>query len=100
MAITFNMILSKAGFKPEDVRLLRHKDNRAAKGRTPYELWLSDRAKFDEYQERQDIKNHGKLNARYWASFVVTPSGDTIFAGIYQVTDPRLLEKDPAKKWE
>jgi hypothetical protein len=38
-----NTILLAAGFDLGDVRLLRHKDARAAKGRTPCELWRENR---------------------------------------------------------
>lgn len=50
MPIMFNTILLAADFRLADVRLLRHKDKRAAKGRTPYELWRDNRPQFDLYQ--------------------------------------------------
>jgi len=72
MPIMFNTLLREAGFPAADVRLLRHKDKRAAKGRSPYEWWRDDRPKFDQYQSTQRIENREKFRARYWASFVVT----------------------------
>src|SRR6516165_7501302 len=94
MAIHFNAVLREAGLAPADVRLLRHKDNRSAKGRTPYELWRDDRPKFDLYQATQRSENRQKLRAPFWASFVGTPSDETLFVGIYRVQERRLLERD------
>jgi hypothetical protein len=91
MPIMFNTILLAAGFHLSDVRLLRHKDNRAAKGRTPYELWRDNRQQFDLYQATQSVGNESKLRAPYWMSFVGTPSDETMFVGIYSVKNPRLL---------
>jgi hypothetical protein len=59
------MIFREAGLNLADVRLLRHKDKRASKGRTPYELWRDDRQQFDLYQSTQSIENRRKLSARY-----------------------------------
>ena len=55
MPIMFNTILQEAGFSLTDVRLVRHQDNRADKGRSPYELWRDDPTKFDLYQSHQKI---------------------------------------------
>ena len=94
MPITFNTILIAADYDLADVRLLRHKDRRAEKGRTPYELWRDNRAQFDWYQSTQGIKNQNKLNVQYWASFVGTPADETLFVGMYRVAGQRLLDKD------
>jgi len=94
MPIMLNTVLQTADFDVTDIRLLRHKDNRAAKGRTPYELWRDNRQQFDLYQATQGVKNESKLRARYWASFVGTPSDETLFVGIYSVKSRRLLEQD------
>jgi hypothetical protein len=94
MPIMFNTILIEAGFSLADVRLLRHKDKRATKGRTPYELWRDNREMFDLYQSTQAIDNRGRLNAGKWASFVVTPSDETMFVGVYGVKHRGLLERD------
>jgi len=92
--IMFNTLLLEAGIPLADVRLLRHKDRRAAKGRSPYELWRDDRQQFELYQSTQRIENRAKLNASYWASFVGTLSDETLFVGIYSVKNRRLLEQD------
>jgi hypothetical protein len=97
MPIMFNSVLLAAEFNVGDVRLLRHKDKRATKGRTPYELWRDNRAQFDMYQATQGVKNEGKLRALYWASFVGTPTDETLFVGIYGVKSRRLLEQDTPK---
>jgi len=94
MSIMFNTILREAGLPLAGVRLLRHKDNRAARGRTPYELWRDNRPQFDLYQATQGVGSESKLRAPYWASFVGTPSDDTLFVGLYAVKTPRLLDQD------
>jgi len=94
MPLTFNMILQEADIPLADVRLLRHKDQRAAKGRTPYELWRDDRPQFESYQSTQAIKNRKRLKARYWAAFVGTPTDDTLFVGLYAVEYLGLLDED------
>lgn len=94
MPIMFNTILSVANLNLSEVRLLRHKDTRSAKGRTPYELWRDNRHQFDLYQSTQRVSNEAKLKAPYWASFVGTPSAETLFVGLYGVKNRRLLEQD------
>jgi hypothetical protein len=94
MPIMFNTILLANGFAAGDVRLLRHKDRRAAKGQTPYEVWRDNLQQFELYQATQAIGNESKLSARYWASFVGAPSDQTLFVGIYAVGNRRLLEQD------
>ena len=85
MPIMFNSLLLDAGLSLGDVRLLRHKDQRATKGRTPYELWRDERLKFEIYQSTQATGNRTNLKAPFWASFVGTPNGATLFAGLYAV---------------
>ena len=97
MPILFNLLLEKAGLPLADVRLLRHKDNRAAKGRSPYDLWRNNRAKFELYQSNQSIENRKKLNAPYWAVFIVNHSEETMFGGLYGVKYQGLLKHDTPK---
>ncbi len=94
MPIMFNMILREAGLPLSDIRLLRHKDNRAARGRTPYELWRDNPAQFDWYQSTQRVKNRTRLTASFWASFVGTPSDETLFVGVYGIKNRKLLDVD------
>jgi hypothetical protein len=75
MPIMFNNLLLEAGISLSDVRLLRHKDRRAAKGRSPYELWRDDRQQLELYQSTHSIEKRAKLNASYWASFVEVAIG-------------------------
>jgi hypothetical protein len=86
MPIMFNSILEAAGIAPADVRLLRHKDKRAKPGRTPYDLWRDPelRPMFEDYQSTQNPRRRpGLSSAKYWASFVATPDGQTLFVGLY-----------------
>ena len=94
MPATFNGLLNEAGIDAHDVRLLRHKDRRAIKGRTIYELWSNDRPSFEQYQSLQQITEHKKLSAPYWASFVGTPDKETLFVGLYSVEYLGLLDQD------
>jgi len=96
MPNTFNTLLVEAGLDPGDVRLLRHADPTSAPGRTPFHLWHGNRAKFDRYQSSQhmDERTRSKLKSKYWASFVGTPEGETLFVGVYGVRYLGLLPKD------
>lgn len=91
----FNTILLNAGLSLADVCLLRHQDQRAARGRTPYELWRQDPPAFDLYQSTQSTTRRSNLSrAHHWASFVGTPSGETLFVGLYRVEYCGLLGQD------
>lgn len=94
MPLMFNSILREAGIPLSDVRLLRHKDQRAKKGRAIYELWRDDRPQFEAYQSTQGFPGRKKLQVPHWASFVGTPSDETLFVGIYEVEYLGLIEKD------
>jgi TPR repeat protein/formylglycine-generating enzyme required for sulfatase activity len=94
---TFNDLLREAGINPSDVRLIRHKDKRAAPGRTPYDLWYNNRPQFEWYQSTQGFDQRAKLAAPYWAVFLGTPDGKTMFVGIYSVRYKGILDKDTPK---
>ena len=95
MPIMFNSLLREAGLSLADVRLLRHQDTRARRGCSPYELWRDDRPAFDRYQSTQSVENRPKFaNSRYWACFLGTPEGLTLFAGLYSVAHRGLLDHD------
>lgn len=85
MPIMFNSLLNSVGIDPKKVRLLRHQDHSADKDRTPYLLWRNDYGKFVAYQSRQSVKAKLLASAEFWAAFVVTPLGETLFAGLYKV---------------
>jgi hypothetical protein len=97
MAITLNTILTDAGLNVAAVRLLRHKDTRASKGRTPYELWRDSPEQFDLYQSTQSFQNREKLKAEYWMSFVATPAEETMFVGLYRSRYRGISEYDIPK---
>jgi hypothetical protein len=95
MPIMFNTILHhEAKLSLHDVRLIRHKDKRATRGRSPYELWRDNRPQFEIYQSSQDIANRKKFTAPYWAVFIVNLNDETMFGGIYSVKYRGLLEHD------
>jgi len=58
---------------------------------------MNDRPKFDLYQSVQRIENRTKLKAKYWASFLGTPNGQTVFIGMYHVNYKGLLKNDTPK---
>ena len=97
MPIFFNSLLRQAGLSLRNVRLLRHQDNRADKGKTPYELWLGDRKKFDQYQSSQRTECRKQLSAQYWASFVGLPGNQTLFVGLFRAKFAGLLKRDTPK---
>jgi hypothetical protein len=95
MAILFNSVLTQIGIDAANVILLRHQDQRAARGRTPYELWRDSPPAFERYQSVQSIPNRPKfLRAPIWASFVGTPDGATMFVGLYAAKYCGLLAED------
>lgn len=96
MALTFNSLLRMSDIDCNAVRLLRHKDDkRSAPGKTPYNLWRSYPKLFEDYQSRQSPKKRrGLSSAKYWASFVATPDGHTLFVGLYSSRYIGLGDKD------
>jgi hypothetical protein len=95
MPIMLNSLLTQLGLDPAKVILLRHQDKRAARGRTPYELWRDNRPAFEDYQSTQSIEKRQRLSrATVWMSFVGTPDGATMFAGMYAAKYIGLLPED------
>jgi hypothetical protein len=94
---SFNQALAGVGIELSRVRLVRHQE-RGASGLTPYDLWVKDVVLFDNFQSKQASKDRtkfgGRLPAVIWASFVVPPTGLTLFVGLYDATFEGLLEKD------
>lgn len=97
MPIMFNSLLRDEGLPLVDVRLIRHKDNRATKGKSPYELWRDTREQFELYQSNQNIKNRKKLTAPYWAVFIANFDNESMFAGIYRAKYRGLWPADSPK---
>jgi hypothetical protein len=83
MPLRFNTLLAQDDIGPVNVSLLRHQDGRSEKGRTPYELWRDNRPAFEAYQQIQRSRYRKTLRRDYWASFIVTPTGETLLAGFY-----------------
>ena len=104
-SLTFNDLLRKAGYRLERIRLLRHKEPGAVRGRSPYELWRDDRPAFDVYQTQHGQKPHESLaGATHLASFVGTPQGETMFVGFYRskyigLSQTEILSPTTNEKW-
>jgi hypothetical protein len=83
MPITFEGLLLSEKIEPKSVHLVRHQDKRWGGGRTPYWLWRTKPADFELYQriQRRPVIQEGNLIA----SFVVPPTGETLFVGLYKV---------------
>jgi hypothetical protein len=78
----FNGLLADAGVPINETILLRHQ--KVIPGRpTPYSLWRDDRSEFERFQSYQNPAHRSYFSRPYWASFVVTPAGETLFVGLY-----------------
>lgn len=97
MPILLNSLIEQSGLSLQDVRLLRHQDNRADKGKSPYELWRYDRVNFERYQSIQKPERREQLNVKYWASFVGLPDARTLFVGLYRVKYRGVSTQDMPK---
>jgi len=97
MSITFNGILRENGIALEDVRLVRHKDQRSSPGRSPFELWRDDADAFYDYQSRQKVGNRKKFSASLWAVFISDAFDDTVFIGLYRASYQGVLDEDLPK---
>jgi len=81
--IGFNYLLQNAGIDLDRARLVRHQDNRAPAGRSPYGLWVAADGRFEMYQR---IQGKERFKGADWiVSFVATPLDETLFTGIYHV---------------
>lgn len=79
----FNSLLNGVGVHVNETILLRHQ--KMMPGRpTPYSLWRDNRSEFERFQSYQSPKDRSYFSRRYWASFVVTPAGETLFVGLYK----------------
>jgi hypothetical protein len=95
MPIMLNSLLRNAGIPIEEVCLVRHQDGRADPGRSPFDLWRNDPPAFEAYQSVQGISQRGRFKgARYWAVFVGTPAGETVFVNLYRASYKGVLRKD------
>src|SRR5262249_17803097 len=90
--LTFNTVLREFGLNPDEVLLVRH----SGEHMKSYDAWrtslpvIAERRSpipltFEQYQQHQKKRKfRTKLHLKYWASFITTPSGDTMFIGIYK----------------
>ncbi|MGI4856755.1 MAG: GIY-YIG nuclease family protein [Janthinobacterium lividum] len=103
----FNDLLKEAGVPLDRTKLIRHSDNRGAKGKSPYDLWLAKDGSLEKYQQ---LQANEVFDVGDWlAVFVATPYRETLFVGMYRVVgvgrasegtiDP-LLEIDAGGKFE
>lgn len=93
MPFRFNMLLKEAGLDPADVRLLRHQADLPDR-RSLFDWWHRDRAAFEAYQSLQLNAKRASFARPYWAAFLGTWDGRTIFAGLYEVGAPCLIDRE------
>jgi HNH endonuclease len=83
---TFNALLRDVGIDPNDVCLLRHTTAKPNQdGLTLFEFRERDPQGFETYLRTQERGRPMFIKSRYWANFVVTADGRTMFVGLYQV---------------
>jgi hypothetical protein len=83
--VTFKSFLEFSGLNPAKVKLARHRDTAKRAIISPYEVWRSNSEAFLLYNKIQGPMTF--QNAEFIASFVVTPSGQTVFAEIFKIND-------------
>lgn len=93
MTLRLNRLLEDTGIDPGEVRLLRHQ-TLLPDGRMPIDLWQGDIADFEAYQSYQKTAMRARFDSPYWASFVGTRDGGTMFVGIYEVGTPQPMTHD------
>jgi hypothetical protein len=81
----FHTLLDEAGLDPQLVQLVRHQDTRKTALTSPYSVWRADRESFLEYQKLQSKARFAVPGVI--ASFVVPPNGETLFVGLFDVTN-------------
>jgi hypothetical protein len=84
MALTFNTLLTSVGIHPADVLLVRNGRGKSQPGRSPYEIWLRKNGDYEKWQSIQKLKDKSLFSKPYWATFVSTPSRETLFTGVYK----------------
>lgn len=91
-----NRLLLDSGVPLEKIRYVRHQDGRYGKDNTPYALWALADGSFERYQA---LQSRNVFEACDWVvSCVVTPLGETLFVGIYEILHKGFAEsgvKDP-----
>lgn len=93
MPLRFNQLLTEAGLDPADVRLLRHQTG-LGRNRSLLEAWRTDRFSFEDYQSLQLASKRASFARPYWAAFLGTWDGRTVFGGIYEAGAPQGVADD------
>lgn len=88
--LSFNQLLTDAGIDPADVRLLRHAPK--VEGQSLVDLWRADEKTLRDFQAIQPAASRSSFARTYWASFIGTWDGRTMFAGLYQVLGREEME--------
>lgn len=88
--LRFNMLLNEAGINPAQVRLLRHAPKVGE--RSLLDVWRIDRDEFEDYQALQWVNAKASFARPYWASFIGTWDGRTVFAGLYEIGAHAIVE--------
>ncbi|WP_454887779.1 HNH endonuclease [Sphingomonas oryzagri] len=83
--VTFNELLAVNGIDPRQVALLRH-SGRGRLGVTPHDLWQRADGSLERYQSTQEPGRRIFATMPIWASFVSTPSAETLFVGLHGAT--------------
>jgi len=92
--LRLNAIFQAEGLDPDLIQLVRHKDQRFQKeGKTVFDVWYSERERFEKYQSVQGPKNKFDVGGVV-ASFVVSNSDETLFVGLYRVQSRRPWTAD------
>jgi hypothetical protein len=89
MAFKFNSLLEDAGIDPGQVRLLRHQPKVA--GRSLLDIWRTDQTLLEDYQSLQLIAKRAHFARPFWASFIGTWDGRTVFVGLYEIGEPTAI---------
>ncbi|WP_156677944.1 GIY-YIG nuclease family protein [Sphingomonas profundi] len=92
MPFRFNMLLEEAGIDPAKVRLLRHQPT--VGGQSLADIWRNDPSLFELYQAAQATAQRVQFSRAYWAAFIGTWDGRTMFVGLYEVDAPTLIAED------
>jgi hypothetical protein len=89
--LRFNQLLAEAGIAPAEVRLLRHQTD-LGRGQSLIDAWRTNRPVFEDYQSLQLAAKRSSFTRAYWAAFLGTWDGRTLFAGLYAASGPTLVE--------
>jgi len=82
VGLKFNTLLGECEIDPKDVQLVRHKDS-GPTGITPFSLLRDNPAQFEAYQ---GLQGRQVFHRSIIASFVVTPSAETLFVNLYRIS--------------